>query len=316
MPDHIFYEAPQDAYDELSKAYGTEKTQQILSAMRENALLHLRVNTRQTTADQVMDALKAEGITARKGAFLDHALRLENTVQLSKTKPFQKAWIEIQDEGSQAIAALCAVQPGMQILDYCAGGGGKTLAMADMMGGKGRIVAMDNNTKRLMRGKKRYTRADIHNVELRSLEDEKHRKWLRRQKDKFDVVLIDAPCSGSGTWRRNPDLRWRGAHPDLQETLEVQRQILNKAAQYVKQGGVLVYATCSLLPQENEEQISAFLDEHSDFKVDDAYAFLPKLQNLALDQAPEIQAKSMRLNPHDHGTDGFFACRLIKAQSS
>jgi 16S rRNA (cytosine967-C5)-methyltransferase len=203
----------------------------------------------------------------------------------------------------------------MQILDYCAGGGGKTLAIADLMDGKGRIVAMDNDTKRLMRGKKRYVRADIHNVELRSLEEDRHKKWIRRQAEKFDVVLVDAPCSGTGTWRRNPDMRWRDltkeqkGQPTLEEIMSTQAYILDRVAPYVKKGGALVYATCSLLEQENEEQIARFLDAHPEFSVEDLSQTLTQPEG----QKSIISDKGfMRLNPANHGTDGFFTARLIK----
>jgi 16S rRNA (cytosine967-C5)-methyltransferase len=180
-----------------------------------------------------------------------------------------KGWVEIQDEGSQLIAYVCGVKPGMQVLDYCAGGGGKTLALAAAMQRKGRIVAMDTDARRLEKGKLRFKKAGISDIiEVRPLSDDRHRKWLKRQKGTFDIVLLDVPCSGSGTWRRNPDARWRSYGPSVEELLPVQAEILDKTVAVVKEGGRLVYATCSLLPEENEKQVEAFLVRHPEFEVE------------------------------------------------
>jgi 16S rRNA (cytosine967-C5)-methyltransferase len=311
MDVSILCECPAEHYDDLKGIFGDD-TQEELLAMTQQAHLHLRVNTRRANRIKVKSALEKEDIQTTEGEISAQALRLRDTAQLSQSEVFKKGWIEIQDEGSQAIALACAAQPGMQILDYCAGGGGKTLALADVMDGKGRIVAMDNNTRRLVRGKNRYIKADIHNVELRSLEDERHRKWIKRQKDKFDVVLVDAPCSGSGTWRRNPDLRWRTqTQPALSDTVALQQDILGRVAAYVKHGGALVYATCSLLTRENEGQIEAFLKNNPDFRIESLEPILTQPENA---QTIFTTDGFMRLTPHRHGTDGFFAARLVKSE--
>ena len=156
---------------------------------------------------------------------------------MSESKAFRNGLVEIQDEGSQLIALVSGAKPGMRVLDFCAGGGGKTLALAAMMNNKGNIVAMDNDTRRLEKGKPRYRKAGVHNVEARSLEEEQNRKWLRRQKGAMDVVLVDAPCSSSGTWRRNPDLRWKWYGPSLEEIVALQAEILERVADKVKPGG-------------------------------------------------------------------------------
>ncbi len=306
MPENIALECPDWAYDGIKASLGADFVDE-MTAMQTPATLHVRVNTMKRTRDEAKASLKKDGIETEDGALSPVALRLPASVYLSQTEAFRKGWVEIQDEGSQVLALLCGAAPGMQILDYCAGGGGKTLVLADMMRGKGRIVAMDLDARRLERGKKRYVKAGIHNVELRPLDDEKQRKWLRRQKDKFDCVLVDAPCSGSGTWRRNPDLRWRGGAPSLDELMATQAEILTRVAAYVKPGGALVYATCSLLPQENETQIAKFLESHPDFAVEPVSKILPAL---AADAG--MRGDALSLSPHRHGTDGFFACRLIK----
>lgn len=314
MDDATATECPTWAYDTLSAFFKNDYAP-LMEAMMRPAYLHLRVNSRKASRDDALESLKAEGIKIEKGHISPHALCLENTITLSQTKAFKKGLVDIQDEGSQAIALACGVAPGMQVLDYCAGGGGKTLALADFMNGKGRIVAMDSDTRRLMRGKKRYIRADIHNVELRSLEEDRHKKWIRRQNGKFDVVLVDAPCSGTGTWRRNPDMRWRDltieqkGQPSLEQIMSTQTYILDRVAPYVKKGGVVIYATCSLLPQENEQQIARFLQNNPSFAIENLRDTLK-----TPDDIPSVTTKEgfMRLNPALHGTDGFFAARLIK----
>ncbi len=219
--------------------------------------------------------------------------------------------IEIQDEGSQLLGLICNAKPGMQVLDYCAGGGGKTLALAAAMGGKGRIVAINIEERRLANAKPRLTKADVHNVELRPLSDDKHRKWLRRQKDKFDIVLVDAPCSSSGTWRRNPDLRWHHYGPKHEEIENIQRDILSRVWQNVKIGGRLVYATCSLFGKENENQVEQFLAENQNFKI------VPAPQAWSeMDVAQEcpVTGDYLRLSPLRQQTDGFFAA-ILERQS-
>lgn len=311
MDEGARLECPNDLIESCRIAFGPALEDE-LKALTYEAKLHLRVNTRKSNRIKVSNSLKKEEVKLEDGRFSPYALRLNNSVHLTQTESFKNGWIDIQDEGSQLIALACAPQPGMQILDYCAGGGGKTLALADLMDGKGRIVAMDNNTKRLLRGKKRYIRADIHNVELRSLEEDRHRKWIKRQKDKFDVVLIDAPCSGTGTWRRNPDLRWRHAmQPELADIMKTQMDILSKTSAYVKIGGVIVYATCSLLPEENEQQVTQFLKAHPHFEIADLKEILPQNDT----RAPHVTKEGfMRLTPFRHGTDGFFAARLIRTK--
>ncbi len=171
------------------------------------------------------------------------------------------------------------------------------------MGNKGRIVAMDTEESRLQKGKLRFRKAGVADIiEVRPLSDDRHRKWLRRQKGTFDSVLVDVPCTGTGTWRRNPDMRWRVYGPSLEELVEIQSGILEKVAHTVKPGGRLVYATCSLLPEENEKQIAAFLEKNPEFKV------MPLSKAWEGAGAPvPCEGDFMRLTPLRHNTDGFFA---------
>ncbi|MDP2373521.1 RsmB/NOP family class I SAM-dependent RNA methyltransferase, partial [Reyranella sp.] len=200
--------------------------------------------------------------------------------------------------------------PGMQIADYCAGAGGKTLAMAAGMNNKGRVVAMDVYESRLDRSAQRLRRAGAHNVERRAL-DVDNRKWLKRQAKAFDRVLVDAPCTGTGTWRRNPDGRWTLQPKDLAELVPKQAEILDAAARLVKPGGGLIYATCSVLPAENEHQIEAFLNRHPEFEIVPAVDVWRDV--LASEPPPEMAASAyLRLSPLKHGTDGFFAAALVR----
>ncbi|MGB1077480.1 MAG: RsmB/NOP family class I SAM-dependent RNA methyltransferase [Bdellovibrionales bacterium] len=209
------------------------------------------------------------------------------------------------------IALAMDAKPGMQVIDYCAGGGGKTLAIACSMNKKGRIVAMDIDEKRLMKSKPRFKRAFIaDSIEIRPLSDTKNRKWLRRQKGTFDRVIVDVPCSGSGTWRRNPDMRWFTYGPTVEDLLPIQAEIMDKVASTLKVGGRLVYATCSLFEEENEKQVEAFLARNKDYKL------------LPLDEAwPEglpvpCEGNYMRLSPYKHNTDGFFTAVLERVSIS
>ena len=173
----------------------------------------------------------------------------------------------MQDEGSQLVALLADAQPGHKVIDFCAGAGGKTLAMAATMKNKGRILAWDTSEKRLGQMKDRLKRAGVDNVQTHVLESE-HDAFIKRHKETADRVLVDAPCSGTGTWRRNPDLKWRFTRTDLDEVIAaVQQAILQSAARLVKPGGKLIYATCSVLKDENERQIEEFLKSVNNFRV-------------------------------------------------
>ena len=207
--------------------------------------------------------------------------------------------VEIQDEGSQLVAALVEARPGDRVVDFCAGAGGKTLALATQMENRGHVIACDVSAGRLKRAVQRFRRAGLHNIETRLLTSETD-QWVKRHKGGFDRVLVDAPCSGTGTWRRNPDARWRATEPGLSKLLAQQAAILASAARLVKPGGRLVYATCSMLPVENEVQIAAFLAAHPAFRV------VP-LRDTALPRIPSAHPDYLSLTPARHGTDGFFA---------
>ncbi|MCB9964959.1 MAG: RsmB/NOP family class I SAM-dependent RNA methyltransferase [Rhodospirillales bacterium] len=303
-PEGIAAECPTE-YEAPLRALFAANFLPEMQAMLSTATLDLRVNLAKCTREKAKAYLEADGVKTAETPYSPWGLRCENKAYLSHTKAFGKGWVEIQDEGSQLIGYLCAAQPGMQVLDYCAGAGGKTLVLAAAMQNKGRIVAMDLEERRLMKSKERLKKAGVADiVEVRPLSDEKHKKWLKRQKGTFDLVLCDVPCSGTGTWRRNPDMRWHTYGPSVAELNAIQADILDKVVHTVKEGGRLVYATCSLLREENEDQITAFLERHPEFEI------TPVPTELSRPDSP-----FMRLSPYKHGTDGFFTAILQKKKS-
>jgi len=309
MPMNIICECPDWAAEKLQPLWGDDFKDQMM-AMIPPAQIDLRVNTIKVTREQAQASLAKDDVETIETPYSPFGLRsIGKKPYMSATKAFHKGMVEIQDEGSQLIALLCDAKPGMRVLDYCAGSGGKTLGIAAMMEGKGIIYAMDNNSRRLEKGRRRYKKADVHNVEVRSLEEEKHRKWLRRQKGAIDIMLVDAPCSSSGTWRRNPDCRWNSYGPSLEEIKVMQSEILERVADKVKPGGRLVYATCSLFAEENEEQIEKFLANHADYKI----IPVTDVWNEEYGACP-VDGDYMRLTPKDHSTDGFFTAILERQE--
>jgi 16S rRNA (cytosine967-C5)-methyltransferase len=295
----------------LQEAYGEAWGREI-AALETPPPVDLRVNRLKATVEEARAALKREGIETEPMRYASHGLRLKRRLSVVRGEAFQNGLVEIQDEGSQLVAALVDAQPGMQVADYCAGAGGKTLAMAAGMNNKGRVVAMDVLETRLDRSAQRLRRAGAHNVERRAI-DADNRKWLKRQAGAFDRVLVDAPCTGSGTWRRNPDGRWTLRPEDLAELVPKQAAILDAAARLVKPGGGLIYATCSVLPAENERQVEGFLERHADFAV----VPVADIWRDALASEPPAEVAAgpyMRLSPLRHGTDGFFAATLVRKE--
>ena len=301
QPDWVRLNVQEWVAPHLIEAYGEAWGREI-AALASPPPVDLRVNRLKATVEEARVLLAAEGVETEPMRYAPNGLRLKRRLSVVTGKAFQDGVVEIQDEGSQLVAALVDAQPGMQVADYCAGAGGKTLAMAAGMDNKGRVVALDVLETRLDRSAQRLRRAGAHNVERRGIAD--NAKWLKRQKGNFDRVLVDAPCTGTGTWRRNPDGRWTLQPEDLAELVPKQSDILDQAARLVKPGGRLVYATCSVLPAENERQIEAFVERHPDFTV------TPIAE---LDLPSELAAGPyLRLSPLKHGTDGFFGAVLTR----
>lgn len=309
QPDWVRLNVQEWVAPHFKEAYGDAWGREI-AALETPPPVDLRVNRLKADVGQAREALAREGIETEPMRYAPNGLRLKRRLSVVSGEAFQNGLVEIQDEGSQLVAALVDAQPGMQVADYCAGAGGKTLAMAAGMNNKGRVVAMDVLETRLDRSAQRLRRAGAHNVERRPI-DADNRKWLKRQAGAFDRVLVDAPCTGTGTWRRNPDGRWTLKQKDLEELVPKQAAILDAAAKLVKPGGGLVYATCSVLPAENEKQIASFLERNADFEVVPVGRIWRDV--LSTEPPPDVaDAPYLRLSPLKHGTDGFFAATLAR----
>ena len=228
-------------------------------------------------------------------------IRVAGRPPLSALEVFKRGSIEVQDEGSQIAALLVDARPGMRVCDFCAGAGGKTLALSAAMENQGHIVACDTSAKRLEGAKTRLRRAKAFNVEQRLLASERD-QWVKRHKHAFDRVLVDAPCTGTGTWRRNPDAKWVLSPGDVVELAALQRRILDSAQRLVKPGGRLVYVTCSLLKDEDEAQAEWFAQAHPEFAALPVAAVWPATVG---GEAPNGDPYLV-LTPAQHGTDGFF----------
>jgi len=299
MPDAVELEVPDWLVPHLKARFGKWlKTE--MAAMDLPATLDLRVNLLRGTVPEAVAALAAEGIEAKPTPISPWGLRIEGRRPVSTGAAFQSGLVEIQDEGSQLVAAMVGAQPEMRFVDWCAGAGGKTLALGAVMRNTGRLYAFDISEKRLAKLKPRLARSGLSNVHPVLIAHENDAK-VKRLAGKIDRVLVDAPCSGLGTLRRNPDVKWRQTPQGLDELNVKQISILNGAARLVKTGGRLVYATCSLLQEENEAIAAQFLATHEGF------ALVPMSQVLA-EQKIELEMQDyLKLYPHRHQTDGFFA---------
>jgi 16S rRNA (cytosine967-C5)-methyltransferase len=274
-------------------------------ALQQAAPLDLRVNTLRNDRDSVLARFAAEGLAAQPTPYSPLGIRLRDKPALARHPLYVEGSIEVQDEGSQLLGFLVAPRRNDLVVDFCAGAGGKTLMLGAMMQSRGRVYAFDVSEKRLARLKPRLKRSGLSNLHPQLLQHENDPK-VKRLAGKIDRVLVDAPCSGLGTLRRNPDLKWRQSPQSIEELKAKQASILRAAARLVKPGGRLVYATCSLLREENQDIVEAFLAQHPEFKLLNCNEILLQ-QRIPLDTGPYLQ-----LWPHVHGTDGFFAAALQK----
>lgn len=301
MPDAVRYEVPDWLLPHLQARFGVSLAAE-MAALAEPATLDLRANLLKGTRDEALSALAQEGWQAKPTPLSPWGLRIEGRRPVTEGPAFQSGLVEIQDEGSQLVAAMVGAAPGMRVVDWCAGAGGKTLALAATMANRGQIVACDVSAPRLEGAVRRLRRAGVHNVERHLLAPGD--KWAKRRAGGFDRVLVDAPCTGTGTWRRNPDARLRLQPEDLAELLPKQADILDAAQSLVRRGGRLVYATCSLLHEENEAQVTGFLSRHPDFAV------VPLGQAWPFPSPAPGGGDFLSLTPARHGTDGFFTAVL------
>ena len=297
-------------WNKLVEQYGEDEAMTICRSMFEQASLDLRVNTIKANREEVLSRMLAEN-TVKDNVitptpYSPIGIRMGARLNISKHILFTEGKIEVQDEGSQLLSYLVAPKRGQMVADLCAGAGGKTLALGALMKSTGRLYAFDVSEKRLNNLGQRLKRSGLSNLQAQLINNENDLK-LKRLNGKFDRVLVDAPCSGLGTLRRNPDLKWRQAEEDVAELNVKQANILARAAKLCKAGGRVVYATCSLLRDENEAIAEAFLQAHPEFKL------LPANEVLAQQNIPLDTGEYLKLLPHLHGTDGFFAAVFEKA---
>jgi 16S rRNA (cytosine967-C5)-methyltransferase len=313
-PAHIAGDYPEWLDGYLTQAFGDDRVAEA-TAMASRAPLDLRVNTLKAKREKVESALAYLG--AKPTQWSPLGLRIElgadaKNPGIHAEEVFIKGAVEVQDEGSQLAALLSAAKPGEQVIDLCAGAGGKTLALAAMMQGKGRLIATDHDKRQLAPIHERLSRAGVHNADVRAPKGDADP--LGDIKASADLVLIDAPCTGTGTWRRNPDAKWRMRPGALEVRLKDQAEVLDRAAGLVKPGGRIAYITCSVLPPENGEQVRAFVGRHPEFSVvapeqtasvlwDNAEAFA---------EAALASPEGWLMTPRRTGTDGFFVSVLRK----
>jgi 16S rRNA (cytosine967-C5)-methyltransferase len=293
--------------ERLASRMTPEELLALARALNTPAPLDLRVNTLKAERDGVVARLAADGIVATPCPYSPLGLRLKTKPYLQKHPAYLDGSIEVQDEGSQLLGYLLAPKRSEMVVDFCAGAGGKTLILGAMMRSTGRLYAFDVSDKRLAKLKPRAARAGLSNVHPACLSGENDTR-VKRLAGKADRVLVDAPCSGLGTLRRNPDLKWRQSPQSVDELSVKQAAILAAAAKLLRPGGRLVYATCSILAEENEDIVSAFLATHADFHRLSAQEVLAA-QGIVIDCGED-----MRLSPQKHGTDAFYAAVLERAK--
>ncbi len=305
MPRAVANDLPDWLEPYLEAVYG-DRLEEEMAGLNAPAPVDLRVNLLKTDREGARRALAAEHVRADPTEWSPVGLRLRERVPLSTLAAFKDGLVEVQDEGSQLAALLAGARPGMRVVDFCAGAGGKTLALAALMNNRGKLVACDTAGWRLERSGQRLRRAGVSNVERRTLTSERD-PWVKRHAKSFDRVLVDAPCLGVGSWRRNPDAKWRATPNDLAELQVRQHDILQSAARLVKPGGRLTYVTCSLLFEENEAQAERFLAEAPDFALyPAAWAWEEALGAPCPRGLTNPGSDYLRLTPAQHGTDGFF----------
>jgi len=307
MPRALANDLPDWLAPYLERVFGNGLERE-MAALNAAAPIDLRVNLLKADRETTRRALAAEGVSAEPTPWSPTGLRLSERVPLGGLAVFRDGLVEVQDESSQIAALFADARPGMRVVDFCAGAGGKTLALAAGMANRGRLIACDVSARRLERAARRLRRAGVNNAERRILTTERD-KWVKRHAGSFDRVFVDAPCLGTGTWRRNPDAKWRMTPDDLAELLTRQQQILRSAARLVRPGGRLVYATCSLLREENEEQAEAFLAVEPEFALVPAGRVWRETSGRVLPGCGHY----LRLTPARHGTDGFFVAILERS---
>ena len=307
LPLSVRAELPEWIIEKLRANMAEEEILITGNAMQQAAPLDLRVNTQLATREEILQGLQAEKVEAQATPWSPIGIRIKGKPALNKSPLFLGGKFEVQDEGSQLLGFLLAPKRNEMVADFCAGAGGKTLMLGAMMNSQGRLYALDVSEKRLANFKPRLKRSGLSNVHPQRIAHENDSK-LKRLAGKIDRVLVDAPCSGLGTLRRNPDLKFRQSPQSVSELTQKQAAILAAASKLLKPGGRLVYATCSLLHEENRAIVDAFLAAHPEFALRHAGEILA--QQKILLEADEC----LQLLPQKHGTDGFFAAVLERVK--
>jgi 16S rRNA (cytosine967-C5)-methyltransferase len=303
LPLSMQAELPEWLVDMMRSTYSDDDILTIGKSMQQGAPLDIRVNTLLARRDDVLRQLHDKNIDATVTPYSPIGIRLREKIPLNKDALFTEGKIEVQDEGSQLLGFLLAPKRNDMVVDFCAGAGGKTLMLAAMMGSQGRLYAMDVSAKRLANLKPRLKRSGASNIQPMLISHENDLK-VKRLAGKIDRVLVDAPCSGLGTLRRNPDLKFRQSPGSIAELTEKQAAILASASRLLKKAGRLVYATCSILPEENQHIVQSFMEKHPDFVLLPAGKVFQQ-QKIALECGDYLE-----LRPHLHNTDGFFGAVL------
>ena len=301
LPFNIRADLPDWVIERLRAGRSDEDILALARSFQQPAPLDLRVNALKAPREAVLERLERDDIAAEPTKYSPSGVRLRGKPALNQHVLFTEGVVEVQDEGSQLLGMLMEARRGEMVVDFCAGAGGKTLQMGAAMGSQGRLYAFDVSDKRLTNLGPRLKRSGLSNVHPQRIANENDAK-VKRLRGKIDRVLVDAPCTGLGTLRRNPDLKWRQTVEGIAELNVKQTAILDAAGALVKPGGRLVYGTCSLLAEENEQVVEAFLAKHPEFKLLSAQEILERA-GVTLPGAGEY----LHLYPHIHDTDGFFA---------
>ncbi len=314
-PPHVAADVPEWLWPEFERAFGDRAVVEG-QALTRRAPADIRVNMLKATRERVLKALASFG--AVESPFSPIGVRIpaptgpSRTPNLQAEAAYQAGWFEVQDEGSQLAALLTGAGPRLQILDLCAGAGGKSLAMSAATHNTGQIYAYDDDRERLKPIYERIKRAWTRNIQVLRARD---KAALAALGDRFDIVLVDAPCTGTGVWRRRPEAKWRLKPGNLETRMAEQMAVLDTAAEHVKEGGRLVYVTCSLLAPENTGQIAAFVARHPTFRVVPYGEVWRATIKSEPPQSADRSTETLLLTPHSHGTDGFFIAILERASS-
>jgi 16S rRNA (cytosine967-C5)-methyltransferase len=311
LPDKLRHNLPDWLSNNLRDQLGVDEFWALVETLSASAPLDLRVNPLKAKREAVLAALQEAGIEAAATPYSPTGIRVAGKPSLQKMPLYTDGHVEVQDEGSQLLALLTGAKRGEMVVDFCAGAGGKTLALGAMMRNTGRLYAFDVSAHRLEKLKPRLARSGLSNVYPSQIAHERDDR-IKRLSGKIDRVLVDAPCSGLGTLRRNPDLKWRQSPQAVADMQVKQLAILNGAVRLLKSGGRLVYATCSLMPAENETVVAAFSEQHPALQALPAQAVLEQ-NGVTNAEALVTPLGHLRLWPHRHATDGFYAAVWQKA---